>query len=409
LRLPLHPSRFWICPESGAILLRSPLDLSRPQLLLRALFTQVQRMDRYLDAFVAAAIHGARVNEALDASSSPSPPETATTAAVVGPATTEAAAVDLPADKGAPLRDHPRLYEKWKAGWSERSDRDAFLAGLRDDMERMRARYEEIGLWERVVDYAQGLRELQAKAQEDIWAGQRPKCAECRGFCCARVFGEGHLRDPYDLALFAVARPEIEQFVHSMDHNGCYFLGPEGCLLPRDVRPRVCIMYACDLMPKGSESTPGIQALARYYQQHRWLLPWRGVTSYQAVLTTARRVLPNLEAVHPYRGQARFEGTSLMLGTEVVYHPEVESVLLRVSHPLRIPGERLAQVHAAVERANSGLADISFAVTPDGHLMVRDLVVYGVDTLEAAGLESRLTELLARGDVELGRLWRESS
>ncbi len=420
LLLKLHPASFRMQSDTGRIELCSPLQLEGGATLVRALLVQVQLMDRYLGAFVEVALGGSSSNRALAASqpppvarrgaNAPSGVGALRTAGVSGGASTHREACGpptpagraedsaVPCDKGAPLRGYPALYEKWRKGWTEQSDRGVFLAGVRDDMDRMRARYQRLGEWERCVDFSVGLRRLQARAQEDIWSGQRPKCAECRGFCCARAFGEGHLRDPYDLALFAVARPELEAVTHDLSHSGCHFLGSAGCQLPRDVRPRVCIMYACSLMPSGSHATPGILALRDYYHQHRWLLPWRGGVTYERVLSAVRRAIPEVSARFPYRAGARCWGARLAVDFEAAFHPEVESVLLKAVSTLRAREDTRVTVESRLAAANADLEGLSYALDDRGRLVLRDLVAYEEDAAEIPG---RVGALLQHADATM--------
>lgn len=87
------------------------------------------------------------------------------------------------------------------------------------------------------------------------------KCADCQGDCCA--LGHNHMTLA-NLLLFLVDDLELPRMEFS---STCPLLGPQGCLLPANLRPYNCISFLCDRI----EDSLSESEVDRFYQLEKEL------------------------------------------------------------------------------------------------------------------------------------------
>lgn len=149
------------------------------------------------------------------------------------------------------LASAPRLAGKWCRLWAAPpvEPAESFLRQCLVAIQLTRARLQQEGATglARRQEWVRALRR-QLRRYRDAQTGVISVCADCRGLCCAQNVGTGELCDPVDLCLFALSEDvDLRRYARRTEGPGCVFLGAEGCALPVDTRPRVCVLYTCEL------------------------------------------------------------------------------------------------------------------------------------------------------------------
>lgn len=168
------------------------------------------------------------------------------------------------------VRGVPALFAKWSRLWNDgcRPPVAPWLEQVEQRIAHYRKMLQRRGTKEiaRRQQWVADLRQ-ELTAYRKGQTGVANVCGQCRGFCCVQHAGTGDLFDPVDLCLYSLADDaSLSAYACNPDGPGCLFLGDRGCNLPADLRPRVCVLYVCDLT-RPREDVDRTQRLHELYQQ----------------------------------------------------------------------------------------------------------------------------------------------
>ncbi len=83
-------------------------------------------------------------------------------------------------------------------------------------------------------------------------------CPDCRDVCCKQRHG---IMNEQDLRYCSALGASLPDYDPERPEDGpCQFMGREGCLSPRWLRPWRCTAYFCDALLAAMNSSPPIKA-----------------------------------------------------------------------------------------------------------------------------------------------------
>jgi hypothetical protein len=91
---------------------------------------------------------------------------------------------------------------------------------------------------EKIENLISEVSELQRVYVDDL-------CSGCEDPCCKRVH---YLFNEKDILFLKLSRRKQKWRRESLKKNGCWFLGPHGCILESKSRPFICHRYLCQKM-----------------------------------------------------------------------------------------------------------------------------------------------------------------
>jgi hypothetical protein len=86
-------------------------------------------------------------------------------------------------------------------------------------------------------------------------------CPACQDRCCKRVH---YLYSEKDVLFLRLSGRQLKWRRETLKRKGCWFLGPDGCMLDPKSRPFICHSYVCsELEQEMEKEAPGLLAALR--------------------------------------------------------------------------------------------------------------------------------------------------
>ena len=258
------------------------------------------------------------------------------------------------------IASNPALYRKWAPTWLEGHrfiDRSEFLKTARENLERIRQMYAASGALDEHRGLCATLMALQSEFRKEATAIARPQCGQCKGWCCGWHMGNGHLRDPIDLLLFGLGGVELETYM-SNEGRGCCFLGADGCSLPPNARPRVCVMYFCSRIATDSyRGLASYRRLVKFYAGCRHLFALGTKVMFDEVCNSLQ-TLPWFSDLDITYNSVRGElsGKNARYFTFLRFKPELEQIVFTFVYPFSVPVDIRRGACDLLCRLNRGVA-----------------------------------------------------
>lgn len=256
------------------------------------------------------------------------------------------------------IREHPDLYQKWLPIWTkkkQRQDPDAFLAEVVKNLNTIREKYIRTGRAEECRQACKEMRKLQASLRDSLKNADLP-CPKCGGWCCGWHMGNSHLHEPVDLMFFAFNDVSLTDYVVNKDGPGCLFLGKQGCNLPDDARPRVCVTFFCGMVKRQVISSESFSALKSFYTKTNSLIALKTNVTFSEIVDAIQSILGYRVKITEYNAlSAEIVGDHETFRIRVVFKPDKELVSLYVYYPITVPEAKRKEVCEVITRVNYGM------------------------------------------------------